>query len=187
MSNIYYFIVLSGLFALAYGALGARNILQAPTGNARMREIAAAIQEGAKAYLNRQYTSIAWVGLVIMVALYMLLGEYSAIGFVIGAVLSGLAGYVGMGVSVRANVRTAEAAKTGLAKALHIAFTAGSVTGLLVVGLALLGVSAYYFFLKQLVLPERVLTEALVSLSFGASLISIFARLGGGILPKVPM
>ncbi len=184
MTNIYYFIVLSGLFALAYGALGARSILQAPTGNARMREIAAAIQEGAKAYLNRQYTTIAWVGLVIMVALYALLGGYSAIGFVIGAVLSGLAGYIGMGVSVRANVRTAEAAKTGLAKALQIAFTAGSVTGLLVVGLALLGVTGYYFFLKQLWLPERVLTEALVSLSFGASLISIFARLGGGIFTK---
>ncbi len=124
------------------------------------------------------------VGIVIGLGLYFILGQYSAIGFVIGSILSGLAGYIGMGVSVRANVRTAEAAKTGLARALNIAFKAGAVTGLLVVGLALLGVSLYYFILKELDIPERTMMEALISLSFGASLISIFARLGGGIFTK---
>lgn len=177
-------IILSGVLALAYGAYAARGVFQAATGNARMQEIALAIQEGANAYLNRQYKTIALVGVFIGAGLYFLLGVYSTLGFVIGAVLSGLAGYLGMGVSVRANVRTAEAAKSGLAKALDVAFKAGAVTGLLVVGLALLGVALYYFLLKQLDVPERVLMEGLVSLSFGASLISIFARLGGGIFTK---
>jgi len=168
------YIILSSLLALGYGAFSARAVFQAATGNERMREIALAIQEGANAYLNRQYKTIGVVGLLIAVGLYFVLGQYSAIGFVIGALLSGLAGYIGMGVSVRANVRTAEAARNGLAKALNLAFKAGAVTGLLVVGLALFGVTLYYIILKELGLPERTLMEALVSLSFGASLISIF-------------
>jgi len=176
--------IFSGLFALGYGLFAARSVFQASPGNERMREIALAIQEGANAYLNRQYKTIGVVGIVIVIGLWCVLGQYAAIGFFIGAVLSGLAGYVGMGVSVRANVRTAEAARHGLATALNIAFKAGSVTGLLVVGFALLGVTLYYLFLQGLQLPTRTLTEALLSLSFGASLISIFARLGGGIFTK---
>lgn len=177
-------IIISGLLALGYGALAARSVFQTATGNEKMREIALAIQEGANAFLNRQYKAIAIVGIFVAIGLYFVLGQYAAIGFVIGAFLSGLAGFLGMGVSVRANVRTAEAARTGLAHALNVAFKAGAVTGLLVVGLALLGVSLYYFTLKSLNLPERTVMEALLSLSFGASLISIFARLGGGIFTK---
>lgn len=177
-------IILSSFLALGYGMYAARAVFQSSTGNERMQEIALAIQEGANAYLNRQYKTIGVVGLIIAMGLYLVLGAYSTLGFIIGAVLSGLAGYIGMNVSVRANVRTAEAAKGGLAKALDIAFKAGAVTGLLVVGLALLGVALYYFILKQFHVPERTLMEALVSLSFGASLISIFARLGGGIFTK---
>lgn len=178
------FITLSSILALGYGAFVARIVFQSPVGNKRMQEIALAIQEGASAYLNRQYKTIGGVGILIAIGLYGLLGPYSAFGFLIGALLSGLAGYIGMNISVRANVRTAEAARGGLAKALNIAFKAGVVTGLLVVGLALLGVTLYYLILKHLDLPERILMEALVSLSFGASLISIFARLGGGIFTK---
>lgn len=178
------FIVLSGLLALGYGAFAARSVFQCATGNKRMQEIALAIQEGARAYLNRQYKTIGIVGIFITAGLSYVLGRYAAIGFLIGAILSGLAGYIGMGVSVRANVRTAEAAKSGLAKALNVAFKAGAVTGLLVVGLALLGVTLYYITLKELDLPPRLMMEALISLSFGASLISIFARLGGGIFTK---
>lgn len=177
-------VIFSGLFALGYGLFAAKHVLNAPTGNDRMREIALAIQEGANAYLNRQYKTIGFVGFFIAIGLCYVLGHYAAIGFLIGAILSGLAGYVGMAVSVRANVRTAEAARHGLPKALDIAFKAGSITGLLVVGFALLGVTLYYLFLKGLHLPIRTLTEALLSLSFGASLISIFARLGGGIFTK---
>jgi len=179
-----WFIILCSLLALGYGLITARTVFKAPTGNDRMREIALAIQEGANAYLNRQYKTIAIVGIVLTFGLYLVLGEYAAIGFIIGSVLSGLAGYIGMEVSVRANVRTAEAARKGLAPALNLAFKAGAVTGLLVVGLALLGVMSYYAFLKHLNIPQRSLTEALVALSFGASLISIFARLGGGIFTK---
>ncbi len=179
-----YLIILSSLFALAYGAFAAKSVFQSASGDERMQQIALAIQEGASAYLNRQYKTISLVGIVMAIGLYFVLGQYSALGFVIGAILSGLAGYIGMGVSVRANVRTAEAAKGGLAKALNIAFKAGAVTGLLVVGLALLGVTLYYIILKELNLPERTQMEALLSLSFGASLISIFARLGGGIFTK---
>jgi len=177
-------IVLSSLLALGYGVFAAKTVFQADTGTERMREIALAIQEGAGAFLNRQYKTIGIVGIFVVIGLYWVLGQYAALGFVIGALLSGLAGYVGMGVSVRANVRTAWAAKTGLKPALNIAFKAGAVTGLLVVGLALLGVSLYFFTLKYLNLPERTIMEGLLSLSFGASLISIFARLGGGIFTK---
>lgn len=178
------FILLSSIFALVYGGYAVRVVFKAPTGNDRMREIALAIQEGANAFLNRQYKTIAFVGIIVCAILYWILGQYAAIGFVIGSILSGLAGYIGMGVSVRANVRTAEAARQGLSPALSIAFKAGAVTGLLVVGFALLGVSLYYFVLQELHLPDRIITDALLSLSFGASLISIFARLGGGIFTK---
>lgn len=174
----------AGVLSLLYGAFASRQILSAASGTQKMQEIAAAIQEGAKAYLNRQYQTIALVGVVVAAALGYLLSLHVAIGFAIGAVLSGVAGYIGMNVSVRANVRTAEAAKSGLQKALDIAFKAGAVTGMLVVGLALLGVAVYYFYLEGAGLEERALLEALISLSFGASLISIFARLGGGIFTK---
>lgn len=184
MFNLQLFIIMSGILALAYGAYAARTVFQAASGSDRMREIALAIQEGANAYLNRQYKTIGFVGILVAFGLFYVLGLYSAVGFSIGAILSGLAGYIGMGVSVRANVRTAEAAKTGLKPALNLAFKAGAVTGLLVVGLALLGVALYYFFLKSQDLPERIIMEGLLSLSFGASLISIFARLGGGIFTK---
>ncbi len=184
MFEIQGFIILCSILALGYGAFAARSVFHAPAGNERMREIALAIQEGANAYLNRQYKTIGIVGVIIAIGLFTVLGQYAAIGFVIGSILSGVAGYIGMNVSVRANVRTAEAARKGLAKALNLAFKAGAVTGLLVVGLALLGITLCYVILKQLDLSERALTEALVSLSFGASLISIFARLGGGIFTK---
>jgi K(+)-stimulated pyrophosphate-energized sodium pump len=184
ITMINWLVLACGVLALAYGAVTARVVLAAPTGNDRMREIAAAIQEGAKAYLNRQYATIGLVGIVIGVILAFTLGGYVAVGFLIGAVLSGVAGYVGMNVSVRSNLRTAEAARKGLKPALAIAFQAGAVTGLLVVGLGLLGVTGYYLILQHLGLEPRRVIEALVALSFGASLISIFARLGGGIFTK---
>ena len=180
-------IIAGGLIALLYGAITTRQVLAADAGNARMREISAAVQEGARAYLNRQYTTIGIVGVVILVILTALLGLRVGVGFVIGAVLSGVAGYVGMNVSVRANVRTAQACRQGLAAGLGVAFSAGAITGLLVVGLGLLGVSGYYFYLRAGVAPGgslRPVMEAMVALSFGASLISIFARLGGGIFTK---
>jgi K(+)-stimulated pyrophosphate-energized sodium pump len=183
-SMISWLVLACGVLALVYGAVTARVVLAAPTGNDRMRQIAAAIQEGAKAYLNRQYRTIAIVGIVIGLILVFTLGGYVAVGFAIGAVLSGTAGYVGMNVSVRSNLRTAEAARKGLKPALSIAFQAGAVTGLLVVGLGLLGVTIYYLVLQHLGLDPRTTIEALVALSFGASLISIFARLGGGIFTK---
>jgi K(+)-stimulated pyrophosphate-energized sodium pump len=161
-----------------------RSIMKQSTGSARMQEIAGAIQEGAKAYLNRQYQTIAVVGVVICVLLTWLLGIYVGFGFVIGAVLSGLAGYVGMHISVRANVRTAEAAKTSLAKALSTSFESGAITGLLVVGFGLLGTAGYTYFLKNQGLSIQLQLQALIGLGFGASLISIFARLGGGIFTK---
>ncbi len=179
-------IIAGGVLALLYGGFTARQVLAADAGSARMQEIAAAIQEGARAYLNRQYRTIAIVGIVICIILAATLGLRVGIGFIIGAVLSGVAGYIGMNVSVRANVRTAQASRNGLAAGLGIAFKAGAITGMLVVGLGLLGISIYYFILRATV-PDtelRSVLEALVGTSFGASLISIFARLGGGIFTK---
>jgi len=177
-------ILASGILAILYGIITAKSILSAPAGNEKMQSIAAAIQEGASAYLNRQYSAIGIVGVVICVLLGFKLGWYVAAGFVIGAVLSGIAGFIGMNVSVRANVRTTEASRKGLAEGLSISFRSGAVTGMLVVGLGILGVAGYYFYLKNAGIDQRAVLEALVALSFGASLISIFARLGGGIFTK---
>jgi len=179
-------VILCGALALGYGVYTAREVLAADAGTARMQEIAGAVQEGARAYLNRQYTTVAMVGVVILVVLGFLLGVRVAVGYLIGAVLSGAAGYVGMNVSVRANVRTAQASRNGVAAGLAIAFKSGAITGLLVVGLGLLGVTIYYLILRAITPGDdlRPVLEAMVALSFGASLISIFARLGGGIFTK---
>jgi len=179
--------IAAGILGLLYGVVQTLGLMKANAGNARMQEIAAAIQEGAAAYLKRQYTTIAMVGVVIFILAFIFLGYLSAIGFLIGAVLSGAAGYAGMLISVRANVRTAQAASEGLAKGLKLAFNAGAITGLFVAGGALLGVSGYYAYLTEVLhktAHDRDLINALVSLGFGASLISIFARLGGGIFTK---
>ncbi len=178
------FVIACGLLAVLYGIWASRSVLSSSPGNERMQEIAAAIQEGAQAYLNRQYRTIAMVGVVVFIIGGFVLGWLAAIGFLIGAVLSGAAGYIGMHISVRANVRTTEAARKGLAAGLAVAFKAGAVTGMLVAGLALLAVGGYYAVLLSIGVEGRALIDALVALGFGASLISIFARLGGGIFTK---
>ncbi len=186
MPLAYAVIIACGVLALIYGLITTRQVLAADAGTSRMQEISNAVQEGARAYLNRQYTTIAIVGVVIMIILGVILGLHVAIGFLIGAILSGSAGYIGMNVSVRANVRTAQASKQGLGAGLDIAFKSGAITGLLVVGLGLLGISIYYLILRSTMsgTDVRPVLEAMVALGFGGSLISIFARLGGGIFTK---
>ena len=180
------FALVCAVAAVAYGLISAQWILGLPQGDDRMRQIAAAIQEGASAYMKRQYTIIAVVGVIMFVALFASLGMKTAIGFAVGAIFSGLTGFIGMFVSVRANIRTTEAAKSGIHRALDVAFKGGAITGMLVVGLGLLGVAGYYYILQQL-MPNATTKEVvsqLVGLGFGGSLISIFARLGGGIFTK---
>ena len=185
--TILFAVIACGLLSIVYAIWATKSVMAADQGNARMQEIAGYIREGAQAYLNRQYTTIAIVGAVVFVITWLLLGATAAIGFLIGAVLSGAAGYIGMHVSVRANVRTAQASAVNLAGGLDIAFKAGAITGMLVAGLALLGVAVYYYILTGpmgLASDSRQVIDALVALGFGASLISIFARLGGGIFTK---
>ena len=180
-------IVLCGVLAIAYAVWAIRSVLAADAGSARMQEIAAAVREGAQAYLKRQYTTIGAVGIVIFLIIGYFLGWLVAVGFLIGAILSGAAGFIGMNVSVRANVRTAQAAIGSLAGGLELAFKSGAITGLLVAGLALLGVTLYFGFLvgtRHMAPDDRTVIDAMVALGFGASLISIFARLGGGIFTK---
>jgi len=188
MTSVIWFAVACSILAILYGIWASRSVLAMSAGSERMQEISAAIQEGAAAYLNRQYRAIGMVGVVIAIILLFLLNWPAAVGFVIGAVLSGATGFIGMNISVRSNVRTTEAARQGLAEGLSVAFKAGTVTGMLVAGLALLSVAGYYGILMLLedkgVIGGRDMIDALVSLGFGASLISIFARLGGGIFTK---
>jgi len=187
MTNYLWLVIAAGALGVLYGAVQTAVLMKAGTGNDRMREIAAAIQEGASAYLKRQYTTIGMVGVVILVAAFLLIGPWAALGFLIGAVLSGAAGFAGMLISVRANVRTAQAASESLAKGLDLAFRSGAITGMFVAGGALLGVSGYYAFMTEgmgFESTSREVVDGLVALGFGASLISIFARLGGGIFTK---
>ena len=184
VETILIYIILSGLLSIIYGFFTGKSILSFSTGNAKMQEIASAIQVGAKAYLNRQYITIAIVGVVVLVIISYAFSILVGLGYFIGATLSGIAGYVGMLVSVQANVRTTEASKKGLSQGLAIAFKSGAVTGMLVAGLALLSITVYYYFLLKFNIDERELINALIALGFGASLISIFARLGGGIFTK---
>ncbi len=184
MSIVHFLVIACGAVAVFYGVYASRSVLASSAGTQRMQEISGAVQEGAAAYLNRQYTTIAIVGAVVAVILFFLMGAKVAVGFLIGAVLSGAAGYAGMNISVRSNVRVADAARKGLAEGLALAFKAGAVTGMLVAGLALLAVAIYYAILLGLGASGRDLIDPLVALGFGASLISIFARLGGGIFTK---
>src|SRR3989344_751444 len=176
MSNYLWFAIVSSVVAIVYGLVLAKIILRKNAGNEKMQRIAAAIAEGAKAYLNRQYKTIAVIAVILFIIIWISIGLASAFGFILGAVLSALAGYVGMNVSVRANSRTAEAARIGLKEALALAFSGGTVTGLLGVGLALLGVSVFFGITHDI--------KALIGFGFGGSLISVFARLGGGIFTK---
>ena len=173
-----------GVISVLYGFIASKQILNSSPGNEKMQEIASAIQIGAKAYLDRQYKTIALVGFAVLILIVIIFSKWVGLGYLIGATLSGIAGYVGMLISVQANVRTAEASRKGLAQGLNIAFKSGAVTGMLVAGLALLAIAVYYYFLIQYKVEEREVVNALVALGFGASLISIFARLGGGIFTK---
>ena len=184
IETILYFTIFAGLLSIIYGYFTGTNIIKSSPGNNKMQEIASAIQIGAKAYLNRQYKTIAIVGVVVLVIIIFAFSFLVGLGYLIGATLSGIAGYVGMLVSVQANVRTAEASRKGLAKGLSVAFKSGAITGMLVAGLALLSITVYYFILLKMGIDEREVVNALVALGFGASLISIFARLGGGIFTK---
>jgi len=184
INTILLYTIATGFIAIIYGYFTGKQILSASSGNSKMQEIASAIQIGAKAYLNRQYKTIAIVGLVVLVIISYAFSILVGLGYLIGATLSGIAGYVGMLVSVQANVRTAEASRKGLSQGLSIAFKSGAVTGMLVAGLALLSISVYYYILLRINVEERELINALIALGFGASLISIFARLGGGIFTK---
>jgi len=184
VETILLYTILAGILSIVYGYFTGKHILSSSAGNSKMQEIASAIQVGAKAYLNRQYKTIAIVGVVVLIIITYAFSTLVGLGYLIGATLSGLAGYVGMLVSVQANVRTAEASRKGLSQGLSIAFKSGAVTGMLVAGLALLSISVYYYFLLKNNVDERELINALIALGFGASLISIFARLGGGIFTK---